>query len=73
MTAFLLALLNRVFFSHLIKENGKLSGSLITEKMLSTVGIADPVKRAENDKSELFEYERGKICIGFGDSQNVQH
>lgn len=47
------------FINHLIKENGKLSVSLVTEEMLS-VDIAGSVTGAKNDKSGLFEYELGE-------------
>lgn len=48
------------FINHLIKENGKLSISLATEKMLPEADIAGSVTGASADKSDLFEYELGE-------------
>ena len=48
------------FINHLVKDNGKLSVSLVTEEMLPAVDVSGSVTGAESDKSELFEYELGK-------------
>ena len=48
------------FINHIIKENGRLSVSLVTEEMLPAVDVAGSVSGAKNDKSELFEYELGE-------------
>ena len=48
------------FINHVIKDNGKLSISLVTEEMLPAVDVSGSVTGAKNDKSELFEYEVGE-------------